>query len=93
MRLLGRSNWWAPGPLLRIWRRYGIHEAEPAPGLLAGLLAGSPRQAATELAAEAAAEPAAEAAAEPAVEAAAEPAVEAAAEPAVEAAAELAAGR
>jgi trehalose monomycolate/heme transporter len=26
MRLLGRANWWAPGPLGRIYARYGIHE-------------------------------------------------------------------
>jgi RND superfamily putative drug exporter len=32
MRLLGRWNWWAPGPLRAIWRRIGLHEAEaPAP--------------------------------------------------------------
>ncbi len=32
MRLLGRWNWWAPGPLGRIYRRYGIREAgEPEP--------------------------------------------------------------
>ncbi|MCM0675066.1 MMPL family transporter [Micromonospora phytophila] len=34
MRLLGRWNWWAPGPLARAWRRYGIRETpddqEPA---------------------------------------------------------------
>jgi RND superfamily putative drug exporter len=31
MRLLGRWNWWAPGPLAKVYRRYGIHEAaEPA---------------------------------------------------------------
>jgi trehalose monomycolate/heme transporter len=30
MRLLGRWNWWAPGPLRRLYRRYGIREtAEP----------------------------------------------------------------
>jgi RND superfamily putative drug exporter len=28
MRLLGRANWWAPGPLRRLYARYGI--AEPA---------------------------------------------------------------
>jgi uncharacterized membrane protein YdfJ with MMPL/SSD domain len=28
MRLLGRVNWWAPGPLRRIYRRYGIREEE-----------------------------------------------------------------
>ena len=32
MRLLGPANWWAPGPLARVYRRYGIGEAEtPAP--------------------------------------------------------------
>jgi RND superfamily putative drug exporter len=30
MRLLGRWNWWAPGPLARFYARYGIHET-PAP--------------------------------------------------------------
>jgi uncharacterized membrane protein YdfJ with MMPL/SSD domain len=30
MRLLGRWNWWAPGPLSRFYGRYGIHET-PAP--------------------------------------------------------------
>ncbi|BCL16256.1 MMPL family transporter [Micromonospora sagamiensis] len=28
MRLLGRWNWWAPGPLGRVYRRYGIRESE-----------------------------------------------------------------
>ncbi|HLT11094.1 MAG TPA: MMPL family transporter [Micromonosporaceae bacterium] len=28
MRLLGRWNWWAPGPLAKAYRRYGIHESE-----------------------------------------------------------------
>jgi RND superfamily putative drug exporter len=42
MRLMGRANWWAPGPLLRFWERYGISEtdepdaARPAPRLPAG---------------------------------------------------------
>jgi uncharacterized membrane protein YdfJ with MMPL/SSD domain len=31
MRLLGRWNWWAPGPLGRFYARYGIHETSPAP--------------------------------------------------------------
>jgi RND superfamily putative drug exporter len=33
MRLLGRANWWAPGPLGRLYARYGIREsdAEPVP--------------------------------------------------------------
>jgi trehalose monomycolate/heme transporter len=26
MRLLGRWNWWAPGPLARLYRRYGHAE-------------------------------------------------------------------
>ena len=30
MRLLGRWNWWSPGPLARLYRRYGIHESAPA---------------------------------------------------------------
>jgi RND superfamily putative drug exporter len=30
MRLLGRHNWWAPGPLARLYRRYGVREEEPA---------------------------------------------------------------
>jgi trehalose monomycolate/heme transporter len=33
MRLLGRANWWAPGPLRRLYARYGIPErddSEPA---------------------------------------------------------------
>ena len=33
MRLLGRWNWWAPGPLGKLYRRYGIRESgapEPA---------------------------------------------------------------
>jgi RND superfamily putative drug exporter len=28
MRLLGRANWWAPGPLGRLYARYGISEQE-----------------------------------------------------------------
>ncbi|HYN93875.1 MAG TPA: MMPL family transporter [Pilimelia sp.] len=31
MRLLGRWNWWAPGPLGGVYRRYGIRESDPAP--------------------------------------------------------------
>ena len=31
MRLLGRANWWAPGPLRRLYSRYGISEAEKDP--------------------------------------------------------------
>jgi len=32
MRLLGRANWWAPGPLRRLYARYGIHEAAGGSG-------------------------------------------------------------
>ncbi|WP_030173160.1 MMPL family transporter [Spirillospora albida] len=28
MRLLGRANWWAPGPLARLYHRYGIREGD-----------------------------------------------------------------
>ncbi|GAA1813438.1 MMPL family transporter [Planosporangium flavigriseum] len=31
MRLLGPANWWLPGPLERVWRRFGIRESEAAP--------------------------------------------------------------
>jgi RND superfamily putative drug exporter len=30
MTLLGRANWWAPRPLQRVHKRFGLHEA-PAP--------------------------------------------------------------
>ncbi|MEI2809981.1 MAG: MMPL family transporter [Nocardioides sp.] len=37
MRLLGKANWWAPGPLARWWERYGHRshsaDAEPVPPL------------------------------------------------------------
>jgi RND superfamily putative drug exporter len=29
MRILGRANWWAPGPLRRLYRRLGAGEAMP----------------------------------------------------------------
>ena len=29
MKLLGRWNWWAPGPLARWWERFGFREDEP----------------------------------------------------------------
>jgi hypothetical protein len=32
MRLLGRLNWWAPGPLARVYRRYGLRN-RPRPAL------------------------------------------------------------
>jgi trehalose monomycolate/heme transporter len=32
MRLLGPANWWAPGPLRRLYARYGISEGEEAGG-------------------------------------------------------------
>jgi trehalose monomycolate/heme transporter len=31
MRLLGRANWWAPGPLGRLYARYGIRESDGDP--------------------------------------------------------------
>jgi RND superfamily putative drug exporter len=31
MRLLGRWNWWAPGPLAKVYRRYGIREPSSEP--------------------------------------------------------------
>jgi trehalose monomycolate/heme transporter len=30
MRLLGRHNWWAPGPLGKLYSRYGVREDDPA---------------------------------------------------------------
>ena len=30
MKLLGRLNWWAPGPLARWWERHGFREGEEA---------------------------------------------------------------
>jgi uncharacterized membrane protein YdfJ with MMPL/SSD domain len=30
MALMGRWNWWAPAPLRRLHRRFGIHEAPVA---------------------------------------------------------------
>ncbi|MER7441009.1 MMPL family transporter [Micromonospora avicenniae] len=32
MRLLGRWNWWAPGPLGRVYRRYGLRESDAPAG-------------------------------------------------------------
>ncbi|HEV7710960.1 MAG TPA: MMPL family transporter [Asanoa sp.] len=47
MRLLGRWNWWAPGPLGAVYRRFGIRELEPGPDAAAkeDALAGSGRSA------------------------------------------------
>jgi RND superfamily putative drug exporter len=43
MRLLGRANWWAPAPMARWWRRYGIREGEaPAPAAQHGRTAPEP---------------------------------------------------
>jgi len=36
MRLLGRWNWWAPGPLARWWERYGFREEGRTPAVSAG---------------------------------------------------------
>jgi RND superfamily putative drug exporter len=30
MKLLGRANWWAPGPLVRWWERHGFREGAEA---------------------------------------------------------------
>ncbi|MEV4532223.1 MMPL family transporter [Asanoa sp. NPDC049518] len=45
MRLLGRWNWWAPGPLGAVYRRFGIRELDPHPDAAAKeeALAGSGR--------------------------------------------------
>ena len=32
MRLLGRANWWVPGPLARLYSKYGIKETAEEPG-------------------------------------------------------------
>jgi len=32
MTLLGRANWWAPGPLRRLHHRFGLDEG-PAPAI------------------------------------------------------------
>jgi uncharacterized membrane protein YdfJ with MMPL/SSD domain len=32
MQLLGRANWWAPGPLRRLYARYGIREGDASQG-------------------------------------------------------------
>jgi RND superfamily putative drug exporter len=31
LKLLGRWNWWAPGPLRRFWERYGVRETDDVP--------------------------------------------------------------
>ncbi len=31
MRLLGQANWWAPGPLRRLWERVGFRETDSPP--------------------------------------------------------------
>jgi RND superfamily putative drug exporter len=40
MRLLGRANWWAPGPLRRLYARYGIREGDGPPTPAQPVLAG-----------------------------------------------------
>jgi RND superfamily putative drug exporter len=32
MRLLGPANWWAPGPLRRLYARYGISDGDEPGG-------------------------------------------------------------
>jgi RND superfamily putative drug exporter len=34
MRLMGRRNWWAPAPLVRLHDRFGLSEVEPAPTIV-----------------------------------------------------------
>ncbi|HEY0701045.1 MAG TPA: MMPL family transporter, partial [Micromonospora sp.] len=42
MRLMGRANWWAPGPLRRFHQRFGIRESdEPLPAAAGSAGAGS----------------------------------------------------
>ncbi len=36
MRLMGRWNWWAPMPLVRLHDRFGLREYEDAPGYVSG---------------------------------------------------------
>ena len=36
MKLLGRWNWWAPGPMARWWERHGFREDAPPPAAGAG---------------------------------------------------------
>ncbi|HEX5542178.1 MAG TPA: MMPL family transporter [Micromonospora sp.] len=43
MRLLGRWNWWAPGPLAKVYRRYGIRESLAESESGKSLAARSPR--------------------------------------------------
>jgi RND superfamily putative drug exporter len=31
MTLLGKANWWAPAPLRRLHRRFGLHEVPALP--------------------------------------------------------------
>ncbi|AWZ04271.1 MULTISPECIES: MMPL family transporter [unclassified Streptomyces] len=31
MKLMGRANWWAPGPLRKLHQRFGLHEGEEPP--------------------------------------------------------------
>ncbi|MGH3413779.1 MAG: MMPL family transporter [Marmoricola sp.] len=44
MRLLGRWNWYAPGPLRRLWERYGVHEDAPSARALPVAGTGDPRE-------------------------------------------------
>ncbi|MCI3226300.1 MMPL family transporter [Streptomyces sp. NP-1717] len=42
MRLAGRANWWAPGPLVRFHRRFGLREAADEPSDTPGAPDGKP---------------------------------------------------
>ena len=35
MRLMGDANWWAPGPLRNVYRRYGFRESDSVPSVTA----------------------------------------------------------
>ena len=41
MRMLGRANWGAPGPLGRLYARYGIRESDVEPPVRSGELVGA----------------------------------------------------
>jgi len=60
MRLLGRWNWWAPGPLARVHRRYGLRESTSLRAAQPALSEVSEPPAEPETGSETAAEPAEE---------------------------------
>jgi uncharacterized membrane protein YdfJ with MMPL/SSD domain len=44
MRLLGRANWWTPGPLGRLYARYGIRESDGGNGATPAAVPAPPRE-------------------------------------------------